>query len=108
MPKTEEFMTCHIYPKGNTYSGDCAKCGCTHTIHEWIADDFNGERDAMQDGTLRCPECSGTIDADTFLECGRQYAGRYSADGYIDCTDWHFDANKRRLERDLREMYGNG
>ena len=73
-----------------------------------LADDFNGERDAMQDGTLRCPECSGTIDADTFLECGRQYAGRYSADGYMDCTDWHYDTNKRRLERDLREMYGNG
>jgi hypothetical protein len=41
------------------------------------------------------------------MDCGKQYAGRYSANGYMDCTDWHYDANKRRLERELRSMYGD-
>lgn len=99
------FMALHTYRKGQTYSADCAKCGCTHIIHEWITDDFNGDRDAMQDGTLRCPECSGTIAADTFIDSGKQYAGRYSADGYMDCTSWHYDTSKRRLEKELRDNY---
>lgn len=101
------FMELYIYKKGALYAGDCSKCGITHYAHEWITDDNNGERDAMQDGTLRCNECGGRIDPDTFMDCGRQYAGRYSADGYTDCTSWSFSKNKRTLARELREMYGN-
>ena len=100
------FMEMYIYKKGRLYAADCAKCGMTHYAHEWITEDFNGERDAMQAGALRCNECGGAIDNDTFTDCGRQYAGRYSANGYMDCTDWSFDTNKRRLERELKEMYG--
>lgn len=102
------FMECQIIRKGATYVGDCAKCGATHYIHEWITDDFNGERDAMANGTLHCPErCGGRISADTFAKLRPQYAGRYSASGYMDCTDWTFGTNKRKLERDLRDMYGD-
>ena len=101
------FMELQIVQKGRVYSGDCEKCGQTHYIHEWVTDDFNGERDGMQEGSARCPECHGTIDKDTFAYCGLQYAGRYSAPGYMDCTDWSYNANKRKLEKELREMYGD-
>lgn len=101
------FMEFQIIRKGATYTADCAKCGATHYAHEWLTDDFNGERDAMQAGTLHCPErCGGRIAADTFSKLRPQYAGRYSAPGYIDATDWTFDTNKRRLKRELRSMYG--
>jgi hypothetical protein len=101
------FMELQIYRKGRVYSADCSKCGMTHYIHEWITDAFNDDRDAMQAGNARCPECSGTLDKDTFRDCGRQYAGRYSAPGYMDCTDWSFSPNKRTLEKELRDMYGD-
>ena len=102
------FMELYIYDKGATYSADCAKCGTTQFTHEWVYDDHNERRDAMQNGTLQCNDCcSGTVDPDTFMSCGRHYAGRYSANGYMDCTDWSFDTNKRRLERELRDMYGD-
>jgi ribosomal protein S27AE len=100
-------MDLYIYQKGQLSAADCSKCGMTHYIHEWITDDFNNDRDAMQSGKGRCPECGGTFDADTFRDCGKQYAGRYSANGYMDCTDWEYDPNKRRLARALREMYGD-
>lgn len=101
------FMQMQIYRKGQVYSCDCAKCGATHYAHEWATWDFNEERDAMQDGTMRCPEnCGGRMDPETFMDCGRQYAGRYSAPGYMDCTGLSFSPNKRTLARELREMYG--
>ena len=100
------FMEMYIYEKGRTYCADCGKCGCTNYIHEWVTDAFNEDRDAMRAGAYRCEHCHGTTRADTFLDCGRQYAGRYSADGYMDCTDWHYGKNKRELERELRAMYG--
>ena len=102
------FMELQIYQKGRLWAGDCAKCGMTHYAHEWITDDFNGERDAMQAGTQRCNECGGAIDPETVTDCGRQYAGRYSAPGYMDCTDWSYSRNKRGLARELRDMYGDG
>jgi NAD-dependent SIR2 family protein deacetylase len=100
-------MELQIYQKGALYSCDCAKCGATIYTHEWITPDHNETRDAMQAGTARCNDCGGKADPETFHDCGRQYAGRYSAPGYMDCTDWSFDTNKRRLARDLRAMYGD-
>lgn len=100
-----DFMQMMIYRKGRTYAADCGKCGTTHYIHEWTTDDFNNDRDAMQSGEARCPECSGKIDPDTFMDCGKQYAGRYSAPGYLDCTSWSYGKNRRKLERELRDMY---
>jgi len=46
---------------------------------------------------------SGSIES---IEVSVGYLGRYQAPGYMDCTDWHFGTNKRQLERELREAYG--
>ena len=102
------FMDLYTTSKGALYSCDCAKCGATLYTHEYANDEHNERRDAMQSGTLQCEHCCiGTADAETFHDCGHQYAGRYSADGYMDCTDWEFDTNLRRLERSLRQQYGD-
>ncbi len=102
------FMSLYMTDKGALYACDCAKCGATLYSHEWVDDDHNERRDAMQAGTLRCDQCfTGRADPETFHECGRQYAARYSANGYMDCTDWHYNANKRTLAREVREMYGD-
>lgn len=86
---------------GALYSAECADCGGPMHTHEWAHSDHNERRDAMQAGTLRCDDCGGAVDAATFADCGRQYAGRY------DCTDWQYGRNKRELARDLRATYGS-
>lgn len=103
---SNSFMQMQIYRKGQVYAADCRKCGMAHYIHEWTTDGFNDERDAMQDGSGRCQECGGPIDPKTFTDCGRQYAGMYSAPGYMDRTDMHYSPNKKTLARELRDMYG--
>ncbi|MBF6571693.1 MAG: hypothetical protein IVW54_22870 [Candidatus Binataceae bacterium] len=40
------------------------------------------------------------------IEAIEGYFGRYSAPGYLDCTDWNFSRNARELTRELRDMYG--
>lgn len=100
-------MEMQIFKKGALYSADCEKCGCTQYTHEWFHSDHNERRDAMENGTLRCDECSGHIDAETFGYCGRQYAGWYSMPGYLDHTDVSYGKNLRELRRELREMYGD-
>lgn len=47
--------------------------------------------------------CEGEIQS---VEGVEGYFGRYSAPGYMDCTPWSFDTNGRRLQQELREMYG--
>ncbi len=101
-----DFMQLQIIQKGAYYTADCAKCGQTMHAHEWASDDPNGMRDAMQAGTLRCTECPGRANPETFHEHKRHYAGRYSAPGYMDCTDWSYGTNKRLLARELRQLYG--
>jgi hypothetical protein len=98
------FMTMKIYQKGRLATCDCSKCGTTHYWHEWTSD--GGAEDLK---TAHCNECRRPLDPETYWESPKRnyYAGRYSAPGYMDCTDWHYDTNKRRLERELREMYGN-
>jgi len=46
-------------------------------------------------------------DKETFQDLGKQYAARYSAPGYMDCTDWSYGSNKRELMREVRDMYGD-
>jgi len=99
------FMELELISKGSLYSCECEKCGGTLFAHEWADDEFNEMRDAMMAGTLRCHHCSGKVNRSTFSYLGKQYAGRYSASGYMDCTDWEYDTNKRRLERSLRSLY---
>lgn len=100
------FMQLQIFRKGATYTADCAKCGTTLYSHEWFHVDHNERRDAMRDGTLQCDHCStGRADPETFQELRPHYAGWYSAPGFMDCTEPMFDTNRRRLERDLRDIY---
>ena len=100
-------MEMQIFKKGHLYSADCSKCGATQFSHEWLHYDNNDRRDAMKNGTLRCNDCNGIVDAKTFIDCGRQYAGWYSMPGYLDCTDVSFGKNLRQLKTELREMYGD-
>jgi hypothetical protein len=100
------FMQLQITPKGATYCADCAKCGATLYSHEWATGYNNDDRDALRDGSYVCSECGGHADPETFTDCGRQYAARYSAPGYMDCTDWAYGRNKRELLRTVREIYG--
>jgi hypothetical protein len=102
-----EFMKLELLKKGALCAADCRKCGATLYCHEWATWDNNDMRDAMQNGTAQCPECHGTVDPETFTDCGRQYACRYSAPGYLDCTEYSYGKNKRKLMRDVREMYGD-
>lgn len=101
-------MELYHTPKGALYSADCNKCGRTIYVHEWASWDCNNERDAMVAGLLRCPDCHGRADPDTYRDHGRRYyAARYSADGYMDCTDWNYGTNLRALLRETRDMYGD-
>lgn len=100
-------MEMQIFKKGALYSAQCAKCGTDQYSHEWAHVDNNERRDAMQDGTLRCEDCcTGVVDPETFQYRGRQYAGWYSAPGYLDCTDLLYGRNLRELRRELRDYYG--
>lgn len=102
------FMELDIEPKGATYVADCDKCGTTIYTHEWAYMDHNERRDAMERGTCSCDHCHGHADPATFRKLSRpHYAGRYSAPGYLDCTDWHYGTNKRELERELRVYYSD-
>jgi ribosomal protein L37E len=102
------FMSLYHTPKGAFCTADCDRCGATLYAHEWASPDFNEDRDALEAGTMHCSICGiGHADKSTFYQSPRpQYAARYSADGYMDCTDWQFDTNLRRLLQDTRAVYG--
>lgn len=104
------FMKIETLRKGALYACECGKCGATLYAHEWAHADHNERRDAMQAGTLHCDRCAiGRANPETFAECKPSrgwYACRYSAPGYLDCTDWTYGTNRRRLERETRDMYG--
>lgn len=102
-----DFMEMEILQKGTLVSAECPRCGAVAFAHEWADFDFNGKRDAMQEGKLNCDQCNHIVDSTTFHDLGRKwYAGRYSAPGYLDCTDYEYDTNLRRLEKTLRDLYG--
>lgn len=98
------FMEMYITRKGRLASCDCSKCGATNYWHEWASD---GSAADLKEG--RCVDCDGPLDAETYWESRSRnyYAGRYSAAGYLDCTDWNYGKNRRKLERELRDMYGD-
>jgi NAD-dependent SIR2 family protein deacetylase len=101
------FMEMQITQRGALYTCECDKCGATLYTHEWAHFDHNERRDAMENGTLRCDECHGKALPETFSKMkGQYYAGRYSAPGYLDCTDWDYGRNLRNLKRHLKSMYG--
>lgn len=97
------FMKMVTYAKGALYCADCSKCGVTHYAHEWTTDAFNEERDAMEAGTLRCPECGGKIDASTFIKCKRSYAGMIFA-----LVGRRGDYGLRYVLSDISKLYAKG
>ena len=100
-----DFVEMETTRKGTMYSCDCSNCGVTVIVHEWATWDNNEARDAMYSGTLHCQECHRPVGNVDVVVTHNVYAGRYSAPGYLDCTDWEYDTNKRRLERTLRDLY---
>ena len=98
------FMDLHIYQKGRLASCECERCGTTAYWHEWTSD---GQAEDLKTG--RCPECGGALDPETYWESRSRnwYAGRYSANGYLDCTDYQYGKNARKLAKELRDMYGD-
>lgn len=101
------FMKPEITQKGSLYSCECNKCGATLYTHEWADYDHNERRDAMEDGTLRCDDCSGHADPETFGQMsGSFHAARLSASGFLDCTGWTYGKDKEALLQELEEMYG--
>lgn len=97
------FMECEIYPKGALYACDCQNCGSTTYWHEWVSEGSSDELHAE-----RCAECFKQLSNDPkdVTYCGRQYAGRYSAPGYLDCTEWQYSPNKKTLKQELDSIYG--
>jgi hypothetical protein len=97
-------MDMQITQKGRLASIECEKCGATHYWHEWCDD---GQADDLKE--QHCPECGGTLDPESFWYSPSRnwYAGRYSAPGYLDCTDWNYSKNRREMARELRDMYGD-
>jgi hypothetical protein len=94
------FMEMQILSKAETVTFDCAKCG--HTKY------FHPETMPFALDEMKCSQCvSGDFDVTTRTSVGKMYAGRYSAAGYMDCTDWSYNANLRKLEKELRDMYGS-
>lgn len=103
MPST--FLQPYITRKGTLVSADCPHCWTLVSCHEWATDNFNEIRDALEAGKAICPECGNHTDTASYVDHGRKYyAGRLSADGYLDCTDWEYDTNLRRLKKTLRDL----
>ena len=101
-------MQPEITQKGALYSCECNKCGATLYTHEWAMYDHNERRDAMENGTMHCDECSiGRTDPETFGKMGGSfYAARLSIPGFLDCTEWTFGKDKEALLEEIKEMYG--
>lgn len=82
-------------------------------MHLDITDKEHGYRAETREGIYYYP--LGTLSPDEIasewgdklesLEEIYGYFGRFSAPGYLDCTEWSFDTNKRRLKADLMDMY---
>ena len=97
-------MELEITQPGRLAQIDCERCGQTHYWHEWVHD---GGAEDLKDA--RCEECGRDMDPDTYWESPSRnwYAARYQAPGYMDCTEWNYGKNKRELERETRDMYGD-
>jgi hypothetical protein len=95
-----DFMKPYIYgktdvPIAHTSEGDVI-------LYDWNSPDVDDL--AQQVGRkVTLGDIYGVLESVTWH---KGYVGRYSADGYLDCTPWEFDTNKRRLAKTLRDLYG--
>ena len=55
------------------------------------------------------PEGVGPIDAEDIesAQLARGWYGRYSANGYLDCTEWEAADSEEELLSTLRDLYGD-
>lgn len=95
-----------VTQKGALYSSECDKCGATIWSHEWATYEHNEFRDAMEQGTAHCPECSGKSNPSTFSYVGDYYAARYAVSDDI-AAAWFYGKNERALIRSVREFRNN-
>lgn len=96
------FMEIETIRKGTVYEADCQKCGCTNFWHEWV---HGGQGSELAE--YPCDQCGHKIGNEPIKHPRKEYACRYSAPGYLDCTDWNYGTNRRILENDTRAMYGD-
>jgi hypothetical protein len=94
-------MILETIKKGTIYSADCQKCGVTNFWHEWLSDVSSEDFTKTQ-----CEHCYGVIGGEPFKHPRKEYACRYTEPGYLDCTPWEYDSNRRRLEKMVRDIYG--
>jgi hypothetical protein len=103
------FMQAVVYDKAPLYSADCARCGSTLYWHPYTSVGPLSDFKAATGEDARCSQCvAGTIDPETTREMGEFYAGRYSAPGYLDCTDWSYGEDADALRAELNDLYGDG
>lgn len=90
-------MKLYVTRKGALLETDCSACGATILLHQHTQEEVGA-----------CPDCSTPVERDALCRrSGEWYAGRYAMPGYLDCTPWEYDTNRRRLLRSLREHYGD-
>lgn len=96
------FMELQVMQRGRLASVECSKCGIDIFWHEMVNE---GQAEDLK--SARCPDCGGKTDPETlWVSRSRNwYAGRYSAPGYLDCTDWHYSKNERKLIKELKDAY---
>lgn len=95
---SSDFMELEIV-KGDGWIADID--GASVVLYDWDAPAIDRLRTQIGE-KMMLEEQFGTLNS---VEYVRGYFGRYSAPGYLDCTDWMYDTNKRRLEKDMRAMY---
>ena len=102
------FMNLYMADKGALWTADCERCGSSLFLHEHVHG-LAAMPDAEVCANWKCDNCVvGFADESSVAKVPRpQYAGRYSAPGYMDCTDWHYGSNYRELCRELEELYGD-
>lgn len=53
------------------------------------------------------PYLEGSTDDVTEVSCRQCWGARYSAPGYLDCTDWVLADTQAEAEEECRSMYGD-
>ena len=98
------FMKLEVTAAAPTRHVDCPRC-CT-TIYEHAP---SSEVSFGEDGGFECPQCGHQVEVDPtdiITEDKPQYAARYSAPGYMDCTDWWYGKDLEKLKAEVDEAYG--
>ena len=98
------FMKLETMPAGTLYELDCPHCLTSNYWHEWIDEGQGSELH-----TEVCTECGRPMKADEedVTRSENMFACRFSAPGYMDCTDWSYGPDRAELEAEVNDMYGD-